>query len=243
MSNFFLLNAAIDIEDLDVFKNGMSELVGIEKVEDHIFLKHNSVYNLKVFNELFSTYGPIETAIIIFLEQQKLCDEIIDTEEKATLYDSSKPFAFLGVNFNRENIKLERQIIDDPTYKEFCFISSTNLERLKQELGDCILSKQFKKDFLQFKDLTQLAIIDDFVKAKNRGLKTPFSPDTKIISDVTNNKSHTVNIYELRVYTPIALRVYFNETNGVVKLASIEQKSNPNQSNDINSAHRIIKEL
>jgi len=70
----------------------------------------------------------------------------------------------------------------------------------------------------------------------------PFYPDTHIIKDVTPEKSRC-NVYELRVYTPTALRVYFNESHGKVYMASIEKKSNPNQTKDIQKAHNLLNKL
>ncbi|MCX2574077.1 hypothetical protein [Pedobacter sandarakinus] len=242
MSNFFLLNAAIDIPTYNEFKLGMSELIAIDKKKDHVFLKHQSIYNLNIFEELFRTYGPVESAIIIFLEQHIASEVYVDTEEKARELDTSLPFAFTGINFLNQAIALQKQIVDDTSYQNFCRTLLGNLDKLKDIMGECLVSKQFEKMFADFKPDVQQSIIEDFAKAKARGLKTPFYPDTKIIKDVTKT-NHKTKVYELRVYTPIALRVYFNEIDGVVKLASIEQKSNPNQDNDINSAHKILNEL
>lgn len=96
--------------------------------------------------------------------------------------------------------------------------------------------------FKNLDESAQISIIDEFKKAKNRGLATPFYPDTKIIKDVSPD-NYILKVMELRVYTPIALRIYFNESKGMVFLASIEQKSNPNQNDDIKAAHKTLQTM
>lgn len=115
-------------------------------------------------------------------------------------------------------------------------------EQLKLTLGICYYTNSFEKDFLGLPLLIQQSIIQEFTKAKARGLITPFYPDTKIIKDVTpaNNKC---KVYELRIYSPVALRVYFNETGGKVYLTNIEQKSNANQNEDIKKSHIQLYKL
>ena len=48
---------------------------------------------------------------------------------------------------------------------------------------------------------------------------------------------------ELRVYTPVDLRVYFNENHPSIYLVKIEKKSSPNQSTTIKNAGRALKRL
>ena len=88
------------------------------------------------------------------------------------------------------------------------------LEFLAKTLGvetvNIFTQKLDKPDKMSFVGKGKLEDIIAFVKAKNRGFKSPFYPDTKIIKDVTPAK-FKCRIMELRVYTPIALRVYFCE--------------------------------
>lgn len=118
----------------------------------------------------------------------------------------------------------------------------SHFERLMLELDDPIYAKSFEKEFFKLTNDEQESIVDLFIRAKGRELTTPFYPDTKIISDVTPNNPKC-NVYELRVYTPTALRVYFNEGEEKNYLASICKKSNPDQNKDINKAHRILYKL
>lgn len=118
----------------------------------------------------------------------------------------------------------------------------SKLELLKYSIGNVVLSSSFEKDFLSLKSELQDSIIDCFDKAKGRGLVTNFHPDTKIIKDVTPSKAKC-KIYELRVYSPVALRVYFNESSEKVYVSSVELKSNPNQSEDISKAHSLMYKM
>lgn len=118
----------------------------------------------------------------------------------------------------------------------------SNVEKLKITIPNYNFSSSFEKEFTSLNDDVQISIINEFIKAKERNLATPFSPDTKIVKDVTQS-NFNYKIMELRVYTPVAIRVYFNELNGLVNLISIEQKSNPNQSDDIKDAHKRYKTM
>ena len=51
MNNFFLLNEAIDLNDYKQFKEGVSELMIIEKEDNDNFLKHNSVWETPSYHK------------------------------------------------------------------------------------------------------------------------------------------------------------------------------------------------
>lgn len=103
-------------------------------------------------------------------------------------------------------------------------------------------STAFDRDFKKLSQAAQSSIIADFQKARERKLASPFYPDNRVIREVTPDKGQH-NVYELRVYKPTALRVYFHETENKVFLASIEAKSNPDQSQDIRAAHNLLVKL
>jgi putative component of toxin-antitoxin plasmid stabilization module len=114
----------------------------------------------------------------------------------------------------------------------------TNFEQLTAFLGNSKITNNFEKSYASLSPDAQESIKDEFEKAANRNLATRFYPDTKIVKDVSVSKKCTV--YELRVYQPVALRVYFNEIGNTVYLASIEQKSNPDQNDDIKKAEKLL---
>ncbi|MCC7317678.1 MAG: hypothetical protein IT219_04055 [Bacteroidales bacterium] len=242
MNNFFLLNEAIDVSDFDVFKLGMSKLVAINKQENDDFLKHESVYNLDILNVLYSTYGYEEQVISIFLEQLSPVQDYIDDELAFELYFPNENNAFLGIDFSSTSVSLPRQIVDIDAYEAWKYYTMSTFNKLLSVLGTCHFSNNFEKDFSALSTDLQNAILQDFIRAKDRQLPTPFYPDTSLIKDVSPN-NYTHKVMELRIYHPVAVRVYFNESQGKVFLSSIEHKANPNQNTDINNAHRIITTL
>jgi len=236
-----MLNEAINLNNFKEFKEGMLELVVIEKQKNDVFYKHDSIYELICYVELVTNYGQEEQEITRFIEQLSSCKTYIDSEEKALLFENKRN-AFLGINFSSTTISIEKQIFNDLSYKNWNFLILSKYEKLKSILENSYSSSNFKKDFNNLPENSQQSIIDEFIKAKKRGLVTFFYPDTKIIKDVSP-LNYKCKVYELRVYTPIALRVYFNENNGNVFLASIEQKSNSDQNKDIILAHKILQNI
>lgn len=242
MSNFFLLNEAIELNDFEDFKLGMSELNSIEKSVSHFFRKHHSIYNLKVYEDLCTNYGQVEQAVIIYIEQLLSCEDYISSEVTANVFCGNNLNGFLGIDFSKTKISAQKQIVDDVTYNQWNYNFSSNLDKLKLVIQNYNSNPSFEKDFNNLSNNIQESIIEQFDKAKGRGFVTPFFPDTKIIKDVSPN-NYKCKVLELRVYSPTALRVYFNESNGEVYIASIEQKNNPNQNDDINAAHRILQNI
>lgn len=120
MSNFFLLNEAIELSNFDEFKLGMSELVAIDKGNEDSFLKHESLWNLNIINTLYSNYGGLEEKVIcIFIEQLIGTENYLDSIEN---FDASFQFennAFLGINFDGTIISNEKHITDVASYNKF----------------------------------------------------------------------------------------------------------------------------
>jgi putative component of toxin-antitoxin plasmid stabilization module len=242
MSNFFLLNEAIEINSFDSFLNGIDNLNSIKKDDSHNFKKHSSVYNLINYSKLFESYGQLEQLAVIFLEQLSNCEKYIDTEVAAHGYCGTNKNGFLGIDFSKTNIIKIKQITDNDNYDNWIYHHLNNIEKLKRIIPNYNFYSSFEKEFTDLNVSIQDSIIDEFIKAKQRNLSTPFSPDTKIIKDVTQPNFKN-KIMELRIYTPVAIRVYFNELGNKVNLISIEQKSNPNQDEDIKKAYAKYKKM
>lgn len=121
----------------------------------------------------------------------------------------------------------------------------TIFEQLCIELDNPIYTPNFKKTFINENQQVQSAIIEMFKRAKKRNFATPYYPDTKIIKDVTPNKKETQkgSVYELRIYEPKALRIYFCEYQGKVFIARIGYKASDNQSEDIILSLREIDRM
>ena len=139
-----------------------------------------------------------------------------------------------GINKNTDDIEKiirEKNLESLDTYGQLLAI-----------LRNPIVSEKFEKSFNSLRQNEKQSIIDDFKKAIDRDLITRFYPDTKIISDVSSSK-FSCSVYELRVYTPTALRVYFNESNGRVYLGDIGFKNSDNQNAEIKAAYSLINKL
>lgn len=125
-------------------------------------------------------------------------------------------------------------------------------EQLKIELKNSVSTLTFEKAYKSANSDVQQSIIDCFIEAPKRGLVTTYFPDNRkggLIKDVTpNDNTKKAKVYELRVYSPVALRVYFFELNERVYLSSIGykneyKKKNSAQSKDINRALINIDKL
>jgi hypothetical protein len=51
MSKFFLNNQSLNINDFEIFKNGIIQLMSIEKKQEHIFFRNESCYQINHFAE------------------------------------------------------------------------------------------------------------------------------------------------------------------------------------------------
>ncbi|WP_276345608.1 hypothetical protein [Daejeonella sp. JGW-45] len=240
MSKFFLNSQSLNTPDFDSFKYGALELMQIEKKQEHTFYRNNSCFEVAHFEkDIFPNLGDIDIFNIYnFFAKLSPCEIEVDSEIKANEFCLSEVNGFLGVDFGNQIIKPHKKIIDVGTYSSWISYYQTNFEKLILFIGEAITTKNFEKTYQSLAKDVQNSIYEEFNKAANRHLATRFYPDTKIIKDVSISNKCTV--LELRVYHPVALRVYFNEINGLVYLASIEQKSNPNQNEDIQKAEKLL---
>jgi hypothetical protein len=122
MSSFFLQSSSIDVVDYNNFKNGIFELIAINKQPDHSFFKNDSVYSLPIIvNELFTHRGYEEQEIIRFLEHLSPCDIQIETEQDADNHCKSFINGFIGIDFKNLAISADKQVLNKATYKNWCF--------------------------------------------------------------------------------------------------------------------------
>lgn len=139
---------------------------------------------------------------------------------------------------NKDNTAFIQQKIDELKANQL-----NGWELLEAILGDdFIFETSFKRAFLGLRRGEQDAIIQGFQKAKERNLQTPFSPSGDLISPCTG-KPKLPNVCELRIYDPVALRVYFREEYPRVYVASVYKKSTGRQTEEIKEAQRIVNRL
>lgn len=240
VSSFFLINEALEVSTYESFKDGMLKLNSIDKKAEHIFNKNISIYNLEHYASLFSSFQQEEQIIVQFFEQLNTIEEEINTEKIANTHCGTDINGFLGIDYLKTSIENKiKKVSCNITYDKWLLSFASNFSKLSSIVSNIRFSSKFEKEFENLNDNVQESIINGFFKAKSRGLKTPFYPDTKIIKDVSLSNGKCT-VMELRIYSPVALRVYFNESKSFVNVVSIEQKSNPNQTNDIKNAEKIL---
>jgi len=121
MDNFFLINEAIEVNSLDDFLTGMSELIAIEKEIGDDFKKHESIYHLDIINELYTVNfsGQVQQAVFKFIEQLTTINDYIPDEETFDdLYQNANN-AFLGIEFYELQIDNLKKITNDISFKEY----------------------------------------------------------------------------------------------------------------------------
>jgi putative component of toxin-antitoxin plasmid stabilization module len=240
MSKFFLNNQSLNINDFETFRAGVIQLMCIQKKQEHIFYRNESCYQIHHFaNRIFPNFHDIDIFNLYnFFAKLSPCDVEVQDEATANNHSTSDINGFLGIDFNGQIITTHKKVVDSNSYLNWIQFYQTNFEQLTAFLGNSVITKNFEKGYASLSSDAQKSIKEEFEKAANRNLATRFYPDTKIVKDVSVSKKCTV--YELRVYQPVALRVYFNEIGDTVYLASIEQKSNPDQNEDIKKAEKLL---
>jgi len=239
MRHLFLANSTADHLTFENYKIGLIELNAVDRIVTDQFNKSPDAINSANYANLYQQYSQENQLLATFIEQLTTCESTISTEEDANTFCKSKINGFLGIDFSACDLPKGKSVIDQTSYELWSFTHSTSLERLDSVGGMNNKSGNFARDFLQLSEVCQESIIDLFQRARDRGFATPFYPDTKIIKDVTQS-SFKFHIRELRVYTPVALRVYLHETEDRVYLGGISFKSSVNQSQDIVKMYRRI---
>jgi hypothetical protein len=111
-------------------------------------------------------------------------------------------------------------------------------------VGDCKYDARFKTDFDNLTSATQKKLLNHVQQAIERNATTRFYPDDVKIKDVTPEKERGIKVFELRVFEPVAIRMYFYEAPKKVYFGSINGKPKKKvQDNDILNAASVIKEL
>ncbi|MBI1307427.1 MAG: hypothetical protein GC181_12560 [Bacteroidetes bacterium] len=242
MRHLFLADSTIDHLSFEDYKSGMVELSAIDRVASDQFNKSPNAINSLNYANLYQQYSQENQLLAVFIEQLRTCEETIISEEDANSYCLSTINGFIGIDFSSGELPTVKAVTNQMSYDLWSFNHSSSLQRLDSVVGTNVKFSNFSKEFLNLSEECQEAIIDLFQRAKDRELVTPFYPDTKITKDVTQSKfKHSV--WELRVYSPVALRVYFHETSDKVYLIGIKFKSSTNQSHDINNMYEKLENL
>ncbi|OUD13933.1 hypothetical protein [Thioflexithrix psekupsensis] len=131
------------------------------------------------------------------------------------------------------NVSFIEDYIQNQTFCNANFLSKIEL------LLNAKFSSKFEKAFSLLSNDEKESIFNLFERAKCEGFL--LYPNKQMVKDVSPDEK--TKVYELRVYTPVALRVYFYATAEKVFIASLEKKSNPNQSEDIKNAAKLLAKM
>ncbi|MDR3057088.1 MAG: Txe/YoeB family addiction module toxin [Prevotella sp.] len=158
MNHFFLLNEAVDLKDYKQFKNGMLELNVIEREREDVFLKHESIWWLDILSTLCTTFGQEEQLIVIFVERMKTsANYFISCEDFDQTYPNNLN-AFLGIDFSKTFIEIEKQIVDTNSfyYTKKHYYSNLLCNGEKDKMRKCLsqLYKNYTFDDKALEDIT-----------------------------------------------------------------------------------------
>ncbi|KGL47857.1 hypothetical protein [Porphyromonas cangingivalis] len=241
MIPFFILNSSFDQIPYEDFVAGFVSLQKIHKEEGHIFYIHESFYELNNYIQGFCTDLDQQRAsfIVKFLRGLSPCNTLVESETAAENYCGSDVNGFLGIRFENTAISEHKKVTGKDKYEEWIeyYFASSPFSKLL----DIFLLKYtsiFKKEFDKLNHESQMSIVREFEKAKKQNYI--LYPDTKIVKEVSIKDG---KVLELRVFSPTALRIYFRFSNGIVYIASIGHKANPNQNIDIKNACNLLNRI
>ncbi len=118
-----------------------------------------------------------------------------------------------------------------------------NFDKLLELLGTNTYSSRFASGFEDASLQTQISILKHIQDAIDRKGHSKLFADGDLIKDVTPEK-FDFQVFELRLFSPVAYRVYFYETSDKIYLALIEKKPAPKkQSIHITAAASTIKQM
>lgn len=113
------------------------------------------------------------------------------------------------------------------------------LEKIKEEIGgDVHVRETFIEDFNRIIPYKQKSILDKFSQVSKYKKLHPIYVDNKNIKDVTPTNGKKGPMYELRIFSPCVLRVYFTQKEQIFILIDIGDKND--QDSDINRAYNRL---
>jgi len=219
-----------------IFKNYPIE-VYYENIDEDILIKNdyiikiNNIQHNAINAKIVSQKNGILFSLALHSDIKKNCLDIFDKQNNISvvnnLYGELSNTEFISRHINQE-------IID----------KLGNYEKLLFLLNKSLVSERFKKGFEAASAIVQQSIINHFQIAINRNGVTRFYSDGNLIKDVTPEKETKIKVFELRIFDPIAYRIYFFEKGEKIYLALAEQKPSPKvQDNHIKSACSTIHQL
>lgn len=202
-----------------------------ELVDGSFFIKVNGCWLNAINSKVVHQNGGMLFTLPIHKDLERnhliITDDNDQISEVANLYGVEKNTSFLASLIKREELS-----------------KLGNFDKLLVAIGKNLFNNKFKKNFDELTEGAQLAIIKGVNTAIDRQGITRLFADKVLIKDVTPKKEQEVKVYELRIFSPVATRMYFYETPNKVYLGSIEGKPKKKvQTSHISNALSVIKEL
>ncbi|MDR2117924.1 MAG: Txe/YoeB family addiction module toxin [Tannerellaceae bacterium] len=142
MSNYFLLNEAVNTGNYPSFREGMLPLIPIEKEEEDQFLRHDSLWELEIIIELFSSceWTQDEQALSKFIEQMTPSGDYISNSRVFDCLYPEQLNAFLGIDFSKTAVEVERQITDSGSFRasKHHYYATLSCNGDRNKMKDCL---------------------------------------------------------------------------------------------------------
>lgn len=169
MTNYFLHNVAINVQEDALFRKGMLSLNDVhqEKIDNENFFKHDSIWNLSSINQLYLNPNGDINVILKFIGSLASKDKHYNTDEEIDEEFPNSQNAFLGIDFTKINgISYERQVIDcesalryrQPIQEKMTYL--TFWEMREREFPFLEFSESIKE---QIKELTNSTLFDKVI--------------------------------------------------------------------------------
>ncbi len=238
MRDVFLINSSLEVS-FDEFLRKLFELNSIRDLKKEVLQKHQNIYSLSNYAELFNSYGQVEQTVVQFIEQMKSCPMDVQNEEMANTCSKRDINGLLGIDFSSISSRDIKKISDDNSFMKWSYFYSKPIDKIAKILGYCKTSEAFISEFENCSIEMQNAGVELFEKAIEKDVL--LYPDNKICKDVTPSNGK-YSVIELRIYSPVAYRIYYHFYDGICFIGALGKKSG-NQNSDIVKAHDLISNL
>lgn len=168
MINFFLYNNAIDLDDIDEFIYGMSELNLIfeEKLSEEIFYKHNNVWAIRPIIQLYKEPRQDSNFLHKFIGSLNECNiDYTSSNDVDNAFPNDKN-GFLGITFSENDSINENCRITNKTQAnlfrsgDLKEISVNDFWKNKEQLfSNLIFCENVKEQIENFGDSKKFAIV------------------------------------------------------------------------------------
>ncbi len=208
----------VDIDDESLFEKNYSIKLGDDTVETfylpYISIAKGYLFTLQIHDDL---------------KAHQL--ELIENN------DSADKLLINNLYGEVDNTKIVTSIIE-----EVGTVKLSTLEKVKSIIEEVKSLKSFDRDFFKLSVIEQESVLTLLETVKKENYLFPIKPDNDKIKEVTLDKT-TIEIYELRIFNPKALRVYFSFNGKVLLFGLLGSKSSGNQGNDIKTAEQRLVNL